>query len=159
MFDTKKNRNVDKNKHLLVFFMKNFDINTRIKELIDFLKLKNNEFAREIGISSSRMSNVSTNRNKPDAEMLQLILRKYTNVSARWLLIGSGEMLIREQPSEDDPQNNNLYRLLKKQRQHNYQPSNRGRIAPRTGPRIKKTNWLFSSRYCCRILTKPKPTR
>lgn len=112
MFDTKKNRNVDKNKHLLVFFMKNFDINTRIKELIDFLKLKNNEFAREIGISSSRMSNVSTNRNKPDAEMLQLILKKYTNVSARWLLIGSGEMLIREQPSEDDPQNNNLYKLL-----------------------------------------------
>lgn len=113
MFDTKKNRNVDKSKHLLVFFMKNFDINTRIKELIDFLKLKNNEFAREIGISSSRMSNISTNRNKPDAEMLQLILRKYTNVSARWLLIGSGEMLIREQPSGDDPQNNNLYRLLK----------------------------------------------
>jgi transcriptional regulator with XRE-family HTH domain len=72
---------------------KKYDINARILQLIDFLAIGRNQFAREIGISSSRMSNVATNRNKPDSEMLQLILNRYRNVSSDWLLLGKGEMI------------------------------------------------------------------
>lgn len=72
--------------------MNKFEINNRIKELIDYLKLGQNEFAKEIGVSSSRMSNIITHRNKPDSEMLQLIAKKFTNVSTDWLLLGIGDV-------------------------------------------------------------------
>ena len=62
-------------------------------QLIDYLHISNNQFAKKIDISSSRMSNIATFRNKPDSEMLQAIAEKFTNVSMDWLLIGSGSML------------------------------------------------------------------
>lgn len=61
-------------------------------QLIDLLRIGQNQFAKEIGISSSRMSNIATLRNKPDSEMLQAIVSKFTNVSSEWLLIGSGDV-------------------------------------------------------------------
>lgn len=71
--------------------MKDFDINKRIVELFDLLGVGQNQFAREIGISSSRMSNITNLRNKPDSEMLQAIINKYRNVSSEWLLVGNGD--------------------------------------------------------------------
>lgn len=70
--------------------MKDFEINKRIVQLFDLLKLGQNQFAKEIGVSSSRMSNISTLRNKPDSEMLQSIVSRFTNVSSEWLLVGTG---------------------------------------------------------------------
>lgn len=71
--------------------MKDFDINKRIVELCDLLSVGQGAFAREIGISTSRMSNITTLRNKPDSEMLQAIIGKYRNVNSEWLLVGIGE--------------------------------------------------------------------
>ncbi len=98
--------------------MEKFEINSRINQLIDYLGLKQNEFAKEIGVSSSRMSNIITNRNRPDSEMLQLILFKFTNVSANWLLTGTGKikMPYREGKKEKiylDEKNKELLTVLK----------------------------------------------
>jgi hypothetical protein len=71
----------------------NFEINKRILQLIDYLGITKGSFSKEIGISSSRMANITTNRNKPDSQMLQFILNKYSFVSAEWLLLGEGEMI------------------------------------------------------------------
>lgn len=60
-------------------------------QLIDLLGIGQNQFAKEIGISPSRMSNIATLRNKPDSEMLQAIVNKYTNVNSEWLLVGTAE--------------------------------------------------------------------
>jgi len=76
------------------FVSVNFEINTRILQLVNYFGLSNNKFAAEIGISSSRMSNIATSRNKPDSEMLSKIAVKYTNVNMAWILTGKGEMLI-----------------------------------------------------------------
>lgn len=72
--------------------MKDFEINNRIVQLIDSLRVSNNHFAKEIGISSSRISNIVTFRNKPDSELLGLIVKKYRNLNSEWLLVGAGEV-------------------------------------------------------------------
>ncbi|OQB81404.1 MAG: Helix-turn-helix domain protein [Bacteroidetes bacterium ADurb.Bin123] len=76
----------------LNIFMEKFEINKRIKQLINYLNFNQREFAKEIGVSSSRMSNIITFRNRPDSEMLQLILFRFRNVNADWLLTGTGNI-------------------------------------------------------------------
>lgn len=65
-------------------------INDRISQLIAKLDLSQNAFAKALGTSSSRISNITTGRNKPDAEILESIARVFTNVSTTWLLTGKG---------------------------------------------------------------------
>jgi len=72
--------------------MEKFEINKRIKQLINYFNFNQREFAKEIGVSSSRMSNIITFRNRPDSEMLQLILFRFRNVNADWLLTGTGNI-------------------------------------------------------------------
>ncbi|MEH0007836.1 MAG: S24 family peptidase [Flavobacteriales bacterium] len=81
--------------------VKRFEINSRIIQLIDYLGISKNKFAKEIGISSGRMSNIATQRNKPDSEMLQIILERFTNVCAEWLILGKGPMFKRERPTRE----------------------------------------------------------
>ncbi len=76
-----------------------FEINDRIIQLIEYLSISRNKFAAEIGVSSGRMSNIATRRNKPDSEMLQLVLDRFTNVCAEWLILGRGPMLKRAAPT------------------------------------------------------------
>jgi FtsZ-binding cell division protein ZapB len=76
----------------------NFSINDRILQLIKYLGITNNQFAVNIGISSGRMSNIATKRNKPDSEMLSMISQKYPNVSGNWLLTGAGYMILQKFP-------------------------------------------------------------
>lgn len=70
--------------------MEEFEINNRIIELIKELKISQNQFANEVGTTSSRISNIVRYRNKPDSELLQKVLLKYRNVSSDWLILGDG---------------------------------------------------------------------
>ncbi len=70
----------------------NFEINDRILQLIENLHITKNRFSNEIGISSSRMGNITAKRNNPDAEMLVLIAQRYRNINLQWLLLGEGPM-------------------------------------------------------------------
>lgn len=71
--------------------MKDFDINKRIVQLFEILGIVQNKFAKEIGVSASRMSNITNERNKPDSEMLQAIINRFRNVNSEWLLVGTGK--------------------------------------------------------------------
>lgn len=78
-------------------------ISTRISELISALETSQNAFATAINTSSSRISNVTTGRNKPDFDLIQAILSKFTIVSSDWLILGAGPMFKSEvlQAQED----------------------------------------------------------
>ncbi len=69
--------------------MKN-TVNTRVKLLRTSLRLTQNEFASELGISSSLVSKLEAGE-KPSAGTLDTIIQKY-QVPESWILEGKGEM-------------------------------------------------------------------
>ena len=76
-------------------------IGNRIGELIYELRLSKNAFAKELNTSSSRISNITTGRNKPDSDLLAAIVSTFRDVNPRWLLTGEGEMSVtNEIPNE-----------------------------------------------------------
>ena len=64
----------------------------RILQLIQEEKLTNAEFAEKIGISTSALSHILTERNKPSLEVVMRIHKAYPNINLNWLLYGEGEM-------------------------------------------------------------------
>lgn len=66
-------------------------INERIKELI---KLEKNlgAFSKKIGQYSGTISNMINRGTKPSATVLEAIAKTYSNLNARWLLTGNGQM-------------------------------------------------------------------
>lgn len=76
-------------------------INQRIEFLINELGISAKQFADKLSTSGSRISNITTGRNKPDSEILSSIAKKFTNVNSHWLLTGEGEMLKQSKPYND----------------------------------------------------------
>lgn len=70
-------------------------INHRIVELISKLGISQNAFSKALETSSSRISNITTNRNKPDSEILEKIATVYRNVNIQWLLTGEGSVFLK----------------------------------------------------------------
>lgn len=67
-------------------------INIRIEELRETTDLNPTDFARKIGFKpNTYLITVAYNRRKPGIDLLQAVLRSY-KVSARWLLLGEGNM-------------------------------------------------------------------
>ncbi|WMJ72335.1 helix-turn-helix transcriptional regulator [Cytophagaceae bacterium ABcell3] len=78
------------------------DINDRIIKLIRDSGKSQNGFAESLNTSGSRISNIVRKRNKPDADLLADILRTYTNVNPRWLILGDGNMYLNNSPTSAD---------------------------------------------------------
>jgi len=70
----------------------------RVGELIKALDISKAKFAKSVGPSASRISNITTGRNKPDALMLERIMHAYPTVNPGWLLTGLGDMF-QDQPA------------------------------------------------------------
>jgi transcriptional regulator with XRE-family HTH domain len=51
------------------------------------------DLGREIGINRTTVSHVLTRRNNASADFLQAIILKWSDINARWLMTGEGEML------------------------------------------------------------------
>ena len=64
----------------------------RIQKIIDHYHLNSNSFANEIEVNRSTISHILTGRNKPSIEVLQKILKRFNDISAEWLLLGTGEI-------------------------------------------------------------------
>jgi transcriptional regulator with XRE-family HTH domain len=63
--------------------------------IIKFLAHENltaTKFADEIGVQRSSVSHILSGRNNPSFEFIQKILSRYKNMSAEWLLQGTGTM-------------------------------------------------------------------
>lgn len=69
-------------------------INTRIKELIAYLKTSNNAFAKSISKTSTTINQITMGKSKPGFEVLEAICETYPAVNPTWLLRGEGEMYL-----------------------------------------------------------------
>ena len=67
------------------------DLNERIKELIDSLKIKKVDFARRLNLSQSFVSELYSGKNNPSDRTILDICREF-NVNETWLRTGEGEM-------------------------------------------------------------------
>lgn len=79
----------------------------RILQIIQKESLTNAEFAEKIGISTSSLSHILTERNKPSLEVVMRIHKAYPSINLNWLLYGEGEMKVVEEGTTDG--NSRLY--------------------------------------------------
>jgi len=70
----------------------NYFINQRVKDFIESREIKAVDFAKEIGLNSDRVSKWFRMKEKIPAEHVIIIIEKYKDIDARWLLTGEGEM-------------------------------------------------------------------
>lgn len=69
----------------------------RLKQYIDFKNLNIYAFERSVGLSNNTIrKKLDSGRNNMATETLQAILRTYPDLSADWLLLGTGEMIKQE---------------------------------------------------------------
>lgn len=68
-------------------------INERISEVLSYLKISQTAFAKSLGTSATRISNIVKCRNKPDSQLLSDIIEGYPQINSRWLLTGRGSMV------------------------------------------------------------------
>jgi len=73
----------------------------RIQNIIEKHGLSPNAFAQEIDVNRSTISHILSGRNKPSIDVLQKILKRFSTVSASWLLLGRGEMFATESSMEE----------------------------------------------------------
>lgn len=74
------------------------DIVERIKQLMQDNELGAAAFADTIGVQRSSISHVLSERNKPSLDFILKILYAYPNVSAEWLLKGTGSENVMNNP-------------------------------------------------------------
>ena len=72
----------------------------RIQNIIEKYGLSPNAFAQEIDVNRSTISHILSGRNKPSIDILQKILKRFSKVSATWLLLGNGDMFASESSSK-----------------------------------------------------------
>lgn len=66
--------------------------NARVLQLMEELGISKSELAREIEVSPSIISHITSGRNKIGLDVLQKISQTYPQISANWLLNGTGAM-------------------------------------------------------------------
>jgi len=59
------------------------------------------EFADKIGVQRSSVSHVLNGRNYPSAAFIQKMLKAYTNLNPRWLILGAGNVYETPRKSPD----------------------------------------------------------
>ncbi|MBT3383955.1 MAG: helix-turn-helix transcriptional regulator [Prolixibacteraceae bacterium] len=65
----------------------------RIRKFIDYKGVTPGELALKLDVQRSNISHVLNGRNKPGASFIEKLLTEFPDLNARWLLIGSGEMV------------------------------------------------------------------
>lgn len=68
-------------------------MNERIKLLVDTLKIKKAEFARQLNLSQPFVSELCSGKNNPSDRTISDICREF-NVNEVWLRTGEGEMFV-----------------------------------------------------------------
>lgn len=72
-----------------------YEVNERVLELREKLKLTRKEFGEKIGVSDSVIKNIDYKKNDPRPLLLTQICTVY-NVNESWLLNGEGEMFVKK---------------------------------------------------------------
>lgn len=83
-------------------------MNTRIKELRNYLKITQNEFSQKIGLKRSSLSDIERG-NAPITERTIIAICSQFNVNEEWLRFGSGQMF-----NSIDKSYNDFFEIFKK---------------------------------------------
>lgn len=67
----------------------------RVIKFLTHENLTATKFADDIGVQRSSVSHILSGRNNPSFDFIQKILMRYKNLSAEWLILGTGNMLKR----------------------------------------------------------------
>ncbi len=65
----------------------------RIRQVMDFLGMSQQDFAQKLGISPASLSNIFNGRSKPTNNHVQAIHRAFPKIDTNWLMFGEGVML------------------------------------------------------------------
>ena len=87
-------------------------INKRVVQLIDKTSVSKAAFSEATGISAVILSHISSGRNKVSLKAVEQILKAYSNVNAKWLILGQGSMFeSKDEVSKYNELDNQLNRL------------------------------------------------
>ncbi|MGM9831337.1 MAG: helix-turn-helix domain-containing protein [Paludibacteraceae bacterium] len=64
----------------------------RLEKIMETEGMNARQFATEIGVQSSTISNIMGDRNRPSLEVLQKVLNRFRTISSDWLILGVGSM-------------------------------------------------------------------
>lgn len=81
-------------------------MNERIKRFMDYKGLSPSELADTIGVQRSNITHVLHGRNNPGFQFITKMLEAFPDINAKWLLTGAGEMLIKEEITNEKKQVN-----------------------------------------------------
>lgn len=65
----------------------------RIKQIMEYLNLSQQEFAQKLELSPASLSNIFNGRSKPTNNHVQAIHRAFPSINTNWLMFGEGDML------------------------------------------------------------------
>lgn len=68
----------------------------RIKIVMDYAKLSQQDFSHKLGVSPASLSSIFTGRTNPTNNHVQAIHRVFPEINVSWLLFGEGEMIMSE---------------------------------------------------------------
>ena len=88
----------------------------RIKQYIEYKGISAGELALKLDVQRSNISHILNGRNKPGAAFIEKLLLVFTDLNARWLLTGKGNMVEGEKGA-DTPAAETLFTPPKKEKQ------------------------------------------
>lgn len=85
-------------------------INKRIKCIIEHLSISDREFAKQISLPQTTISNIFNRDSDVKYSVLEAILTQYGFISAEWLMRGKGEMILTGSTNPEDSEKE-IFRL------------------------------------------------
>ena len=73
----------------------------RLQMLMQTEEMSAKDFAAEVGIAPSTMSNILNGRNKPSLDVMQRVLNRFRLISPEWLILGVGTMYKSKQAGQE----------------------------------------------------------
>jgi transcriptional regulator with XRE-family HTH domain len=86
-------------------------IGRRVKLIRKHLKLTQRELAKRLSISVGYLSDVENGKNKINIDIVSGIVLHFPEISPGWLLVGRGDMIIREQEILSENYSLDIYAL------------------------------------------------
>lgn len=76
-------------------------MNNRIKQILDYTGMNQNEFADRIAVSSATLSNILKGKSNATLPIVMSIRASFPELNFDWLLEGKGEMLKSDTPASE----------------------------------------------------------
>ena len=73
----------------------------RIRHILEWTNLSQQDFATRLGISPASLSSIFTGRTNPTNNHVQAIHRAFPEINVSWLLFGEGTMMANEQVADN----------------------------------------------------------